>query len=513
LCIHGGGWSKGERKNMRTLAVALAHKGYVTASLSYRLSGEAKFPAAIHDCKAAVRWLRANAKQLGIQPEAIGVTGLSAGGHLAALMATSNGHAELEGSVGSLGHSSIVQACIAMGAQSDLTTPRIRELSSKADDPYYTPFLGGTAAQVPATYALASPRQHLDKGDPPIAFMTGDQDDPSTHADEFRKEQMKLGCHSGFTLLPKAPHSFLGQQAAFKKCVQVCDTFFNVHLRQLSSPTIETDIPDLVEPLTHWQILGSGYAGCEGAQWIDETLHFAAHHDLLAFKWTLADGLSVWRADSPEATSFRPDGKAGYYVVEQEKRRLVWWNDKAETAEVLADKFEGKLLSRPNDVAVSKDGSVWFTDPDFLFEQRPQEKKELTAQHIFRYDPNSKQLTSVTTELQKPNGITFSPDNEWLYATDAASDEISRWPVQADGKLGARSIFAKVAEKGLDGLAFDTQSRLWCCTMQGVRVFSTSGQSLGLIKTPLSKPTSISFSSSRLACITVRDACLTMQMK
>jgi acetyl esterase/lipase/sugar lactone lactonase YvrE len=513
LCIHGGGWCKGDRKNMRTLATALAAKGYVTAAVSYRLSGEAKFPAAIHDCKAAVRWLRANAQELGIQPHAIGVTGLSAGGHLAALIATSSGVPELEGTAGNLEQPSIVQACIAMGAQSDLTAPHIRTLSAKADDPYYTPFLGGSAEKLPETYALASPRQHLNSADPPIAFMTGDQDDPSTHAEAFRQEQMKLGCHSGFTLLPKAPHSFLGQQAAFNQCVEVCDTFFHVHLRHLSSPTIDTDTTEVFEPHARWRILGSGYAGCEGAQWIDATLYYAAHHDHLAFKWSARDSLSVWRSDSPEATSFRPDGKDGYYVVEQQNRRLVRWNDKAEMTEVLADKFEGKRLNRPNDAVVRKDGSVWLTDPDFLFNQRPQDKKELTEQHIFRYDPESKKLSSMTTELKKPNGIAFSPDDHYLYATDASSDEISRWPLETNGKLGARTVFAKVAEKGLDGLAFDHKGRLWCCTQQGVRLFDEAGKCLGLVKTPLSKPTSVSFGLGHMACVTVRDACLVIQPK
>ena len=125
ICIHGGGWFKGERGSMANLAQALAVRGFVTATISYRLSGEAKFPAAIQDAKAAVRFLRAGAAKFGIEAGAIGVTGLSAGGHLAALLTTSGAVKELEGDGGHAEVSSAVQAGIAMGAQSDLLSERI----------------------------------------------------------------------------------------------------------------------------------------------------------------------------------------------------------------------------------------------------------------------------------------------------------------------------------------------------------------------------------------------------
>jgi acetyl esterase/lipase len=232
ICIHGGGWHKGDRAAMTNLAQALAARGFVAATISYRLSGEAKFPAAIQDCKAAVRFLRANAERFGIDASAIGVTGLSAGGHLAALLTTSSGVNELEGEGGNASQSSAVQAGIAMGAQSDLESPRIRELSSKPNDPFYRTFLGDAQSAIPHTYALASPRHHLEKNDPPLLFMAGELDDPSTHADETRPEIERLGIATGLKLIPKAPHAFLGQQTDFDLAVNTCDEFFSRHLRK-----------------------------------------------------------------------------------------------------------------------------------------------------------------------------------------------------------------------------------------------------------------------------------------
>lgn len=226
ICIHGGGWFKGERANMANFAQALAARGYVTVAISYRLSGEAKFPAAIHDAKAAVRWLRAHAADYGIRAGAIGVTGLSAGGHLAALLATSGGVAALEGAGGNPTHSSAVQACVAMGAQSDLESERIGELSARPNDPFYRTFLGASQAEQPEVYALASPRHHLEQSDPPLLFVTGEKDDPSTHAEATRADLEALGIPAGLVILPNAPHGFLGQQAAFDQAVQTCDEFF-----------------------------------------------------------------------------------------------------------------------------------------------------------------------------------------------------------------------------------------------------------------------------------------------
>jgi pectinesterase len=233
VCIHGGGWAKGNRANHAKVAQALAARGYVAATISYRLSGEAPFPAAIHDCKAAVRFLRANAKEYGIDPEKIGAIGLSAGGHLTALLATSNGVAELEGAGGNAEFSSGIQAAVPMGAQTDLLSQRTREISKSADrGEIWRQFLGGTVEQKSATYRLASPRHHLDSKDPPCWFITGETDDPSTHADAFRRAAEKIGIQSGLTIINDAPHPFLGKQIWFDQAMEAADQFFESTLKR-----------------------------------------------------------------------------------------------------------------------------------------------------------------------------------------------------------------------------------------------------------------------------------------
>ena len=229
VCIHGGGWAKGTRRNHGTIAQALAARGYVAATISYRLSGEAQFPAHIQDCKAAVRFLRSNAKKYGIDSENIGAIGLSAGGHLTALLATSGGVKELEGDGGNAGFSSTIQAAIPMGAQTDFLSERTREISRTKE--IWQKFLGGSMEQQPSTYRLASPLHHLDQNDPPVWFITGETDDPSTHADAFRQRMKQLGIPSNLTIIKGAPHPFLGKQDWFDETIETADKFFSRHLK------------------------------------------------------------------------------------------------------------------------------------------------------------------------------------------------------------------------------------------------------------------------------------------
>jgi len=233
VCIHGGGWAKGNRTSHAKVAQALAARGYVAATISYRLSGEAPFPAAIQDCKAAVRFLRANAKEYGIDSSNIGAIGLSAGGHLTALLATSNGVKELEGEGGNSNFSSAIQAAVPMGAQTDLLSQRIREISKiKERGHIWRQFLGGAQEDKEETYRLASPLHHLDKNDPPCWFLTGEKDDPSTHADKLRKRMKEFGVQSRLTVIKDAPHPFLGKQVWFDQMIEATDTLFKRTLKK-----------------------------------------------------------------------------------------------------------------------------------------------------------------------------------------------------------------------------------------------------------------------------------------
>lgn len=239
VCIHGGGWANGHRDSHASLAMALAARGYVAVTISYRLSGEAPFPAAIHDCKAAVRWLRAHADEYGVDVAQIGAIGLSAGGHLCALLATTANVPSLEGDGGHSEQSSAIQAAVPMGAQTDLESERARVVSSTEDrGAIWRQFLGGSLAERPEAYQLASPLHHLDSRDPPMHFITGGTDDESTRAAGFRARStsLKVPGSGGLTVIDGAPHAFLGRQDWFDEAVEAAATFFDRTLKGPAAP-------------------------------------------------------------------------------------------------------------------------------------------------------------------------------------------------------------------------------------------------------------------------------------
>lgn len=175
--IHGGAWRRGSRENVPILD--LVKRGWALASVDYRLSGTARFPAQIHDIKAAIRYLRTHEGRLGLKAERVFIVGSSAGGHLAALAGVTNGHDKLEGDVGGNRHaSSGIQGIISLYGASNLTT--ILDQSTPHGLSVRVPalelFIGGHPDEVSEVARLASPVFNVDRDDPPLLMIHGDQD-------------------------------------------------------------------------------------------------------------------------------------------------------------------------------------------------------------------------------------------------------------------------------------------------------------------------------------------------
>jgi len=176
IWIHGGGWRGGSRE--KCFINWLPEHGYSVASISYRLSGVAKFPAQLHDCKGAVRWLRANASRYGYDPNKIFVAGASAGGHLTALMATTSGHKLLEGRTsGNLDQSSSILAAIDYyGATDFILRSKTQPSRANKKGSVVYDLLGGGAHEKVAAAKLASACYHVSKDDRPLLIFHGTND-------------------------------------------------------------------------------------------------------------------------------------------------------------------------------------------------------------------------------------------------------------------------------------------------------------------------------------------------
>src|SRR5262249_52162234 len=138
---HGGGWRAGSRADIARVIEAYAEKGFVSVSASYRLTSVSPFPAQIEDCKAAVRWLRANADKYHIDADKIAALGFSAGAHLACLLGTTAKESEFEGTGGAKDQSSRVQAVVSFYGPTDFS---VKRWDKTVEDYFLKPFLGGS---------------------------------------------------------------------------------------------------------------------------------------------------------------------------------------------------------------------------------------------------------------------------------------------------------------------------------------------------------------------------------
>lgn len=174
--IHGGGWRGGSR-NESMLQWLTAH-GYALASVDYRFSNVAHFPAQIHDCKGAIRWLRANADKYGYNAKTIVICGSSAGGHLSVLLGTTAGNKELEGTVGGNAEvSSAVQGILDFYGPTDFVL-RAKDQPKETDAPggkVYS-LLGKAVLSDPEFAKLASGAYHVSKDSPPLLIFHGTAD-------------------------------------------------------------------------------------------------------------------------------------------------------------------------------------------------------------------------------------------------------------------------------------------------------------------------------------------------
>ncbi|MEZ5385818.1 MAG: alpha/beta hydrolase [Prosthecobacter sp.] len=216
VVIHGGGWRMGDKTKFAAQAAYLADQGFAAACIGYRLLPEVTFPAPIVDCKAAVRWVRANAVKYGIDPDSIGATGGSAGGHLTAMLASSYKVAALEGEGGNPGVSSRIQAAVAMAAPGDMSA--------------YAQRTGADAELA----ALISPMTHIDKESAPMLLIhsTNDRTVPIAHSEGMLAKYKELGLTGDLVKIENGGHAFWNSPQWFGEVMEKTAAFFKEQLRK-----------------------------------------------------------------------------------------------------------------------------------------------------------------------------------------------------------------------------------------------------------------------------------------
>jgi len=229
LFIHGGGFRAGSRKGYTQQCIRLAQLGYVTATADYRLAPKDPFPAAVYDSKAAVRYLRANAQRLGIDPQRIGVTGGSAGGHLVLFLGVTANVPEFEGTGPNRDQSSRVQCVVSMYGPSDFTKSYGRSVDAAEVLPL---FLGGDLAHAREAHLRSSPLNWVTPDAAPTLAIQGTKDRYVNYEQSvwIIDRLLSVGVEAELETIEGADHGFKGADA--ERAEKLMIAFFDRHLRK-----------------------------------------------------------------------------------------------------------------------------------------------------------------------------------------------------------------------------------------------------------------------------------------
>jgi gluconolactonase len=204
--------------------------------------------------------------------------------------------------------------------------------------------------------------------------------------------------------------------------------------------------------------------------------------------------LSVFRQPSMNSNGNTVDREGRLVSCEHAGRRVTRTEHDGRIT-VLADRWDGKRLNAPNDVAVAPDGSIWFSDPTYGLDgnyEGPKGVKEQASNNVYRIDPRSGAVTKAADGFDQPNGLTFSPDARTLYVVDSGAGNVRAFETDLEhGRLGAARMFIdKQGPGGTDGLRCDTAGNIWCSwgwgdpKEDGVRCYAPDGTLLGKINLP-----------------------------
>lgn len=251
---------------------------------------------------------------------------------------------------------------------------------------------------------------------------------------------------------------------------------------------------DLVHPMSQLERIATGFTWAEGPVWFGDhqCVLFSDIPNQRVMRWSEAEGLSTYSAASGFHNGHTRDAQ-GRLISCRHGARDVVRTEANGAGTVIADRYEGKRLNSPNDVVVSRDGAVWFTDPTYGILGNFEGYKappEQAARHVFRVDPATGEIRAVVSDFTQPNGLVFSPDERRLYIAESGSSHDDSVPAvirqfDVDGAtLTDRGIFATI-DCGLpDGMRVDTLGNLWSSAADGVHCFAPDGTLLGKILVP-----------------------------
>jgi len=239
-----------------------------------------------------------------------------------------------------------------------------------------------------------------------------------------------------------------------------------------------------------------------GAIWSEGPVWFPAARHLIwsdipnnrMLRYADGGGVSVFREASNNSNGNTIDNQGRLVTCEHLTRRVTRTEIDGSIT-VLADKWQGRRFNSPNDVAVKSDDSIWFTDPAYGIDsdwEGAKQDSEIGACHVYRIDSGSGEVTAVVTDMVRPNGIAFSPDETHLYVADTGATHVENGPrhirrynVNPDGaSLSGGEVFCTCTAGLFDGFRLDSDGRIWTSTGEGVHCYDPDGTLIGKVLIP-----------------------------
>ena len=240
--------------------------------------------------------------------------------------------------------------------------------------------------------------------------------------------------------------------------------------------------------------LASGFRWIEGLVWMGDAdcLLFQDLPRNRTMRWIEDAGISTYRCPSHYANGQCRD-RQGRLISCSHRERCLFRTELDGTLTRLVDRHDGRRLNSPNDVAVTSDGSIWFTDPLYGIQSDYEGGRQASEQPpaLYRFDPGNGNINLMAADFDGPNGLAFSPDETRLYVaetgdqtTDNPKQYIRVFDVASDGGLSGGGIFHKIEPGYADGLCMDEEGNLWSSAADGVHCIDPDGRLLGKIRVP-----------------------------
>ena len=267
----------------------------------------------------------------------------------------------------------------------------------------------------------------------------------------------------------------------------------------------------------NFELVAGPFSFTEGPAWDGQAMLFTDIPNSRIMRYDPQSGTStVFRTDTNQANGLMFDRNGQLYACEGGRRRMVRYNADGTTT-VIVDRFEGKRLNSPNDLAFDKQGRLWFTDPRYGDKE---DDLELDHQSIFRADPQPDgvwRLHRITYDTTKPNGLLISEDQKWLYVAQSHygqgnKRELRAYPLNDDGFVAGdyEVLHNFYPHRGIDGMCLDTDGNIiatagWQESGPGpmIYVFAPNGRVLETHPVPTDRPTNCTFGGEDLQTLYV----------